>query len=140
MTADAEVPRPRVYVIVGARVRDWAGWPKIRYALKARTKGAKLAVYDDVFTGREDYEASWQAKLAGFQGGVVVPYRRAGDAQWVGNAAEREANFMTGISLPVFLNAPEGLIPWTSVKLQRQEVHPAALPLMVISDEFRSTP
>ncbi len=111
----------------------------IRKAVKTKAKGAKLVEFPNVFTDAADYAATWQAKLAGFQGAAVVPSRR-GSTSWIGEAAEREANFLSGTGKPVFLFDRAGLIPWPQVKLSEEDVHPAALPLRVVTDAFRSAP
>jgi len=128
--------KPVVYVIAGPAVRNMKAWPKVRCALKYRVKGAKLAVFEDVFPDRADYQDTWQERLAPLSGAVVIPARRGG-SPWVGEVAVREAGYLAGLKKPVFLFGTAGLVSWPSVKLDRPDSHPPALACRVITDEYR---
>ena len=60
----------------------------------------------------------------------MVPSNR-GARQWIGPAAQREADFLTGIGKPVFVLAADGLVRWPQVQLARPGSHPPALPLQI---------
>lgn len=98
--------------------------------MKARTKGARLVTFANVFADNALYQKTWQERLAEFSGAVVIASRRAG-CQWVGHVAAREASHLTDLDKLVFLLGTSGLIPWASVTLSQPESHPPALPLLV---------
>ena len=114
MSADVKAGRPTVYAIVSPALRSRPAWPKVRAAVKAKAKGAKLAEYPDIFIDHADYAACWEKKLAALDGAIVVP-SNWGARQWIGPAAQREADFLTGAGKPVFLLAPGGLVRWPQV-------------------------
>ena len=131
MTADkvavAKAKRPVVYVVTSPALRSRPAWPKVRAAVKTKAKGAKLAECPDIFIDHADYAACWEKKLAELDGAIVVPFNR-GAHQWIGPAAQREADFLTGIGKPVFLLAPDGLIRWSQVQSAHPDSHPPAQP------------
>lgn len=134
-----EAKRPVVYAIAAPSLVRRPAWPKIRRAVKAKAKNARIAQFEDVFSDPATYQETWQQKLAEFDGAIVIPSRR-GDIDWIGHVAEREADFLTGTGHPVFLFDRAGLIPWPQVKLDHPDTRPPALPLQVITDAFRSAP
>ena len=75
---DAKPARPAVYLIAPDALTRKPAWPKIRAAIRQRTKGAKLYTFADVFPDNALYEKTWQERLAEFSGAVVVPSRRGG--------------------------------------------------------------
>ena len=127
-----------VYLIVSPGTRNGKAWPKLLPVLKAKVKGARLVVYEDLFTSKDDYEACWQARLREVAGAVVVPSRKAmpdgsGAALWLGEQAVLEATLVNGHSRPVLVLASNGLLPWHAVagSLTRPEDHPRGLPVLV---------
>ncbi len=110
-------------------MRRSEAWPKVRAALRARAKNARLVAYEDVFPDG-DYEQTWQDRLGQLSGAVVVPARKA-RFQWLGEQAAREAAYLAGLGKPVLLFSRDGLVPWPSVRLERPDSYPHGLPFQV---------
>ena len=121
--------KPAVYVIAPPALRKSKRWPKVRGALKAKSKGAWLVTYDDLFGDVASYEAEWRTRLPQCAGALVVPLRHRGGL-WLGNQARAEAELMLAAGRPVLVLVTSGLLPWSEVAavLTRPQQFPRGLP------------